>query len=273
MIKIDLHVHSSFSDGNLKLEQILFKAAQDNIKEIAITDHDTIANLRNYLQLGKKYNLIIIPGIEIPVDCDGIHILGYGIADFDKIEKDLLNLETYNEEQNIKTIKALIKQGIKINAETVRQQSTNNVITYRDIAKYLLKHNYVNSTLEAYEKFIGKNASAYFPSRKFSVKEVLQLIRDTNGISVLAHPFTLNKRMNLESIIYQLKNYGLDGIESCSPKMTIEQEEYYTFLAHKYNLIQTAGTDFHNSDTDFLGVEVSNDYLEKFNEKVLKRSN
>lgn len=273
MIKIDLHVHSSFSDGNLKLEQILFKAAQDSIKEIAITDHDTIANLKNYLQLQKKYNLTIIPGIEIPVDYDGMHILGYGITDFEKIENVLLNLKTYNEEQNIKTIDALINQGIKINAEMVRQQSTNNVITYRDIANYLLKHNYVSSTLEVYEKFIGKNAFAYFPSRKNSVKDVLQLIKDTNGISVLAHPFTLNKRMNLENIIYQLKNHGLDGIESCSPKMTIEQKEYYAFLARKFNLIQTAGTDFHNSDTDFLGIEVSNDYLEKFNEKVLKKSN
>ena len=271
MKKVDLHIHTKYSDGNLSLDEILKLAQAESINEISITDHDTIINLKNYKELEKKYKLKIIPGIEIPANYKGMHILGYDITNFDLIEKKLYDLKIYNENRNRETIDILNSIGINIDFKDVKKTSVLDVVTYRDIVKYMVNNGYASNPIEVYRKYIGRGAKAYVPSKEFSMEEVLELIKSANGITVLAHPFTLDENINLDLLISSMKDYGLDGIEIYPPKLTLNQQIEYDKICKKYNLIKTIGTDFHNSNTDRLGVEVKDDYLDDFHNKILMK--
>lgn len=269
MKKIDLHIHTTYSDGNLNLDEIFSLAVNKGIEELAITDHDTIINLKEYSYYEKKYKLKIIPGIEIPSNYKGIHLLGYGINNFDIIEETMYNLKKYNEKQNKLTIDVLAKMGIDIDFESVKINSTEDVVTYRDIVNYLVNNGYASNAFEVYNKYIGKGTVGYFPSRKLPIEKIINLISISGGITILAHPFTLDRGTNLDYLISSLKELGLSGIESISPKLSLEEKNYYMSLTKKYNLVNTAGSDFHDYNIDNLGVEVEDNFLEKFNEKIL----
>ena len=209
---MDLHVHTKYSDGNLSLEDILKLASKLEIEEISITDHETIINLDDYEKLEKKYKIKIIPGIEIPANYSGMHILGYGIENFKLVEKRMYDLKLYNENCNRETIDILKSEGIDINFEVVKKNATLDVVTYRDIVKYMVKKGFVKEPLEAYRKYIGKGTKAYVPSKSLSMEEVLSLIKEGKGISVLAHPFTLKQDTDYDILISKMKYHGLDGI-------------------------------------------------------------
>lgn len=272
MEKVDLHIHTKYSDGILSLEEALNDAKKNNITELSITDHDTIINLKDYCNLKNKYGINIIPGVEISTNIKGMHILGYDITEFDEIEKFMYNLKKVNEEKNIETIDILYKLGLDIDFERVKEMAVLDVVTYKDIVKYIVKKGYVDNPHDVYKKYIGKGAPAYVPSITLDPKEVIKLILDSNGIPVLAHPFLINSNINLEEEIISLINYGLEGIETIQPYMTEKQILEYEYYAKKFNLIRTVGTDFHDYRYSNLGIEVDNSYLDKFHDKVLKKT-
>ena len=268
-MKIDLHVHTNYSDGNLNLDEVLALAAKKKIKEISITDHDTVIRLKNYADLGRKYGLILVPGIEIPTSIDGMHLLGYGITNFEKVEKALMRLKEYNEKQNAYTIETLRNMGVDISYDEIKKNSVDGIISYRDIIKYLAEKKYVENARDAYKKYIGEGQRAYYPSAALDKKDVIELIKDSGGIVSLAHPFTLPECMDQEGMILDLIKDGLDGIEIYQPRLKESEIKMYNMIANKYNLLTTIGTDFHDYKTDKLGVEVSEKIIDKFNEKVL----
>lgn len=270
-MKVDLHTHTRYSDGNLTLDGILKLAKEQGLCEIAITDHDTIINLKNYSKLEDKYDIKIIPGIEIPTNIKKLHILGYGITKFDLVEDKLYKLKKYNENRNIETIEILKSDGIDISFSAVKEIATSDVITYRDIVKYMYKKGYVSNPHDVYAKFIGKGTKAYVPSKELTIEEVLLLIKSGGGFSILAHPFTIGDNIDLEELIIYMKEFGLLGIEIYPPKLTYEQLTKYKNIVKKYDLIQTIGTDFHNSNYDKLGFDVEDDSLEPFHSRVLKK--
>lgn len=271
MIKVDLHVHTSYSDGNLSLEEVLKLAIRQNLDEIAITDHDTIINLKNYKELENEYNIKIIPGIEIPTNQRMLHILGYGITNYEVIEKELYDLKIYNENCNRETIDILRTEGIDISFAEVKKCAVSDVVTYRDIVKYMYKNGYVNNPREVYRKYIGKGTKAYVPSKELTIEEVLQLIERGNGISVLAHPFTISSDIDFDVLIAHMRECGLLGIELYPPRLTRMQMTEYEKIAEKYDLFKTIGTDFHDYNYDKLGIEVEDNYLDCFHSKVLKK--
>ncbi|MBQ9012173.1 MAG: PHP domain-containing protein [Bacilli bacterium] len=269
-MKVDLHVHTNNSDGDLSIEEVLKLAKKNDLKEISITDHDTIIKLENFTELEQKYNLMIIPGIEIPTNIRGMHILGYCISNFNIIEQKLINLKKYNESCNVETIRILRKNGIDISFEQVKEITNFSTLTYRDIVKYLYYKGYVNNPHDAYRLYIGKGAVAYVPSKELSVKEVLNLISDSGGFSVLAHPFTLNNEFDYSNMIKMMKLEGLCGVEIYSKKVSREFYDFLVDLTRENELLKTVGTDFHNSKTDQLGVDVSDEFLLDFHEKIYK---
>lgn len=271
MVKVDLHVHTKYSDGNLSLEEVLNLAISQKLTEIAITDHDTIINIKNYKELEKQYSIKIIPGIEISTNQRKLHILGYGIVDYDIVEKELHDLKIYNENCNRETIDILRNEGIDISFSEVKKGAVTDVVTYRDIVKYMYKKGYVNNPREVYSRYIGKGTKAYVPSKELTIEEVLQLIERGNGKSVLAHPFTISNDINLDDLISRMKKYGLSGIEIYPPKLTRKQITEYEQIAKKYDLFKTTGTDFHDYNYDKLGIEVNENYLDHFHRKILKK--
>ena len=268
-MKIDLHIHSIYSDGLLTYDEILNKAKENKLSKISITDHDTIINLKNYKSLEKYYGLEIIPGVEISSNRKKLHILGYDIKDFDKMENKLVALKAENEERNKESIDILRNNGVDIDIDRVKSLSKTGIITYRDIIEYLYIKKYVQYRHDAFKKYIGNGAVAYVPSREMSVKEILELIDGTGGISVIAHPSSIKE--NIYELIEEMLNYNLSGIEVNKEKISIEDYEKFIKIAKRYDLCLTIGSDFHDPAVSNIGIEVEDNYLDKFEKKLINR--
>ncbi len=266
---IDLHIHSIYSDGTLNYDEIINLAKKNNVDIISITDHDTIINLKNYKLYREKYNMNIIPGLEISSNIKNVHILGYGINNFEKLEKVLIDLKIENEGRNKESIEILKKNGIDIDFERVKEISKNGIVTYRDVVEYLYLKKYIVNRHDAFKKYIGKGAIAYVPSREMSIIEILDLIDSVGGISSLAHPCLIND--NIDDIIKEMVYHNLSGIEI--NKDRIKPQQYYKYIeyAKKYNLCITRGSDFHDSKLNKLGGEVEDDFLDSFQKKLIFR--
>lgn len=268
MFKVDLHIHTNNSDGTLSINEALRLASKLDIKEISITDHDIIGHLRNYRHLEQIFNIKIIPGVEITADISKMHVLGYGIKDFDTVESFFEQLKVQNVEKNRQTIDILQDEGVDISFEKVMSVSTSDLMTHRDIARYLVMKGYVRDSLEAYKKFIGKGNKAYIPSSKYNFEEVIRIINESGGIAVLAHPYMLPEYVDIEELIPRMKKCGLTGLEVYTKRHTENQKDKLHRIAQKYDLIETAGSDFHNPTVDTMGIDVDNEFMQKIHKVI-----
>ena len=256
---IDLHIHSTASDGTYSPTQIVNEAlklaGKDNRVVIALTDHDTVAGIKEFQQTASKYNerLTAIPGIEISTNYHGIelHILGYNI---DSKNKPLLDkLSIYHESRdgrNEKIIKKLQEQGFKISIEELISDKTGETIGRPHIARLLMKKKYVSSIQEAFDKYLAEGKCCYVERIMPTPQEAIELIKNSGGIPVLAH-IMLYKKLTAaqkEDLARELKEDGLIGIETYYNTYTDVEQEYVKSLAKQWGLIETGGTDFHGQN-------------------------
>lgn len=249
---IDMHTHTKYSDGELTPDELILKAQKEGIKTIAITDHDTLLGVQNINIDLENEEIEVIKGIEISikVPVGRMHILGYDInINDDKLNQKIIELHNNSIYSMIGLI-CQLKKDYNITFETeeileILNRQSN--IGRPDLAKLLIKHNYVNSTQEAFEKYLIEAYEKCQQVRKgISSKEGIELIKQANGLAVLAHPVTLKKKPEeLDILIEQLVSEGLDGIEVYHSEHTEEQMKQYLELAQKYNLLISAGSDYH----------------------------
>lgn len=246
----DLHIHSSFSDGCLSPEEIVEEAKNKKISFISITDHDTISS--QYVTRMKIDNLEIIPGVEFSAlykECE-IHILGYYIDLDNKLLNDVLDsLKKLRVERAKEIAKKLSYHNIHIDIEKMLKNE-KAVIGRGNIASEMIEKGYVCNYGEAFYKYLMKGKMAYVKGEKKDYKEILNVIRSSNGIAVLAHPGKIYRSANLELMIKDLKCYGLQGIEVYHPSHTRNQINSFYNLSKKYKLLITGGSDFHNTKND-----------------------
>ena len=265
MLKLDLHLHTSFSDGELSIKELLTYVTNLEISLISLTDHDTMIHLTPYREWEKQYGICIIPGIEVSAEMKGMHILGYGIQKMQFVEDELTKVKLLNQEICEETILLLAREGIPITASMVREEMQSELMTNRDIAKFLEAHGVTKYSHEAYEKYMGKGQKAYIPIHKIAYEEVLSLIQSAGGIAVLAHPYTLGPEVDLGTLLKKMKDCGLAGIETDSVRRASEEQQFFHELAKKYELVETAGSDFHRfSDHIEPGMWKSDDFVERF---------
>ena len=241
----DLHIHSTYSDGSLTPEQIVNIARQKNIKCISITDHDTIAS--QYIIKEQIPDIEIIPGVEFSTEYDDmeIHILGYFIdTDSHILIENINNIQQKRRERAEKILKKLREININIDINDIK--SNNNTSFGRgNIGATIAEKGYAKNYKEAFLKYLDKGKIAYVKGEKLSYKDVLKIINESGGVSVLAHPGKIYRKMSLESIIKEFKCYGLNGIEVYHASHSNEQKNRFYNLALKYKLIITGGSDFH----------------------------
>ena len=253
-MKIDLHIHTTYSDGVFSPEKIVDTAIEAGLDAIAITDHDNVLSYpvaKNYLDKIQVENspkpLILIPGIEINTiykDYE-VHILGYWMdmnnSDFQKIIK-------YQQAARIKQTKEILrllakKEGIRINIEDIKKLvSEGGSIGRPHLAKAICAAGGTPSTIEAYNKYINSESPVFVQRKTISPHEAVETIYDAGGIPVFAHPYDVDIA---ESLIKDLMNYGLRGIETYHRKHSPAMVEYFSTIAEKYGLIMTGGSDFH----------------------------
>jgi predicted metal-dependent phosphoesterase TrpH len=250
---VDLHLHTTASDGVMSPSEIVRYAKMKGLQAIAITDHDTIGGLEEGLLEGERIGFEVITGIEISaVHSPGsMHLLGYFIDNrYPGIHERLEYLQTARAERNPKIVKKLNQLGIELTYEEVMNASGGGQVGRPHFAQVLLEKKYVRSFQEAFDRFLKKGAPAYVDKFRFTSKEALHFINDAKGISVLAHPKTLNMAgySELENLLLQLIEEGLQGIEVSYPEHSALEVGQYKTLAERYGLLMTGGTDYHGNE-------------------------
>lgn len=272
MKTVDMHMHTTYSDGELELNELLERARRSGVTELAITDHDTIVNIKNYEVLAHMYGVRIVPGIELNVDYTNMHILGYGVLNFDFIESEITRLKERNVAVCLETIRLLTMQGISITIEELlSSMNPGAIITKRDIAKLLVKKGYASSNYEVYKNLMGKGCKAYVPIEKLNYIDALHLIVKCGGVPVLAHPISIGNEVDFDKLLPHMKENGLAGIESMTARHTESEKTFYSAIAKKFNLLETAGSDFHrDSDGILIGMNVEDTFLDNLYNAIAK---
>jgi predicted metal-dependent phosphoesterase TrpH len=245
----DFHVHTNASDGELSPEEVINLAIKLNLEAIAITDHDTSDNVAEAVENAKNKNIKVIPGIELnaKVEKGQMHILGYYI-DYGnpKFKEIMLELKNQRDERNERFIKAFNLAGINISIDNVKKYVIGQVVGKPHFAKALIEKGYISTVNEAFDKYFNQYPYNTIKREAISPENAIKIIKDFNGIAVLAHPYTLKlDETELENKIKELISFGLEGIECYHSDHSKEQVELYKKLAKKYNLIITCGSDFH----------------------------
>jgi len=261
MGNIDLHLHTTASDGVMTPSQIVNYAKSKGLLAIAITDHDTIEGLEEGLLEGERIGLEVIPGIEISAEHSpgSMHLLGFFLDIHDPILKERLGyLQRARAERNPRMAEKLNKLGIDITFDEVLKASGGGQVGRPHFAQVLLEKGYVRSFQEAFERFLKKGASAYVEKMRFSAEESIHFISEANGVAVLAHPNTLQVSgySELENLILRLVKKGLKGIEAYYPEHSALEVAQYKTLAERHGLLVTGGTDYHGIDKNGLDIGV-----------------
>lgn len=257
MSRVDLHVHSTASDGKYSPEEIVRKAAALGIRYLSITDHDSVAGIEPAVKAAQAFpRLTFIPGVEVSTDvAEGeIHILGYFI-DYTRQElaANLKRFRTSREVRARRMVDKLGEMGIEIDWARVREIAGAGAIGRPHVAQAMLEKRYIGSFKEAFDKYIGRDGPAYVEREKMTPEEAVALILRSGGLPVLAHPFTVKEPEEWTAV---LKKAGLVGIEAYYKDNTPEDTEAVLKMAKKYGLIATGGTDFHgieNADEVMMG--------------------
>lgn len=244
----DLHVHTTASDGLYTPEKLVQYAKQKGLSAIAITDHDSISGIKEAIDAGKAIGVEIIPGVELSTLWQGkeIHVLGYFLnPDAPRIEETLEKQRNVRKLRNQMMIEKLNELGIEITLKEVearkKDQRKDANVGRPHIAEVLVEKGIVKTINEAFDKYLGPNGLAYITPPRISPMEAVEYIHQWNGIAVLAHPGIYQR----DELIPLLVEAGLDGIEYSHPDHTPEDCGKYMEIAEKYNLLLTAGSDFH----------------------------
>lgn len=258
---VDLHLHTTASDGVMSPAEIVRYAKAKKLQAIAVTDHDTIEGLEEALAEGKSIDFEVIPGIEISAEFSpgSMHLLGYFLDIHHPLLIERLKyLQDARAARNPKIVEKLNRLGVKVSYEDVVKASGGGQVGRPHFAQVLLDKGYVRSIQEAFERFLRKGAPAYADKFRFRAGEAIHFIREANGVAVIAHPNTLgiNSNSELETLILQLVKEGLKGIEIYYPEHSPPDIARYKFLAEKYGLVMTGGTDYHGIEGNELDIGV-----------------
>ena len=252
---VDLHIHSTASDGTSSPSELLMMAVSQNLAAIAITDHDTVEGSREARQIGIPPQLKFVTGVEIStgppptVDCDGsLHILGYAVdLDDPALNQALDLLQKARKTRNPQIVERLNALGFEMSLDDIRKKIGKSQLGRPHIAQHMVRRGYVSSIDEAFDNYLSHGKPAYVDKYRIPCNQAIDIIRSSGGIAVLAHPVLLefDSADRLEIAVVELVKLGLGGIEVYYPEHSVENTEFYESLADKYNLIKTGGTDYH----------------------------
>ncbi len=252
---IDLHTHTTASDGTLAPAGLVGYAAEKKLTGVSVTDHDTVEGLQEAIDASASLGIMFVPGIEISAETDDLpgstlHILGYYINHADeRFLKGVGVLQDARDERNPKIIQKLQALGIPITIEEVAEVAETGQIGRPHFARVLVDKGFVKSAGEAFGRYLQKGAAAYVDKFRFQPRAAIELIREAGGIPVLAHPATLACRSSgeLEEYAKKLTGFGLMGIEVYYSDHSAKQAKLYSTLARRLGLLMTGGSDFHGA--------------------------
>jgi len=240
----DLHMHTLFSDGTFTAKQIVMEAEASGICAISITDHDSVGAVLPSVEEAKEKNIEVLSGVELSAEYDGmeIHILGYLIDCGNKAFLEKLEfLRNVRVERIYRITEKLKSIGVTLDAEKVFAVSGLGTVGRLHVARAMVKEGIAASIYEAFAKYIGDKGPAYVANFRLTPEEAIKIIKEANGIPVLAHPYCLNR----DDLIPMFVDFGLMGLEVYYPEHTQSMINYYLGIAKNFGLLVTGGSDFH----------------------------
>jgi len=251
LIRIDLHMHSTFSDGTYTPEELALLGKRRRIRVMSLTDHDTVSGVSRFLRECTRQGLRGIPGVELSAEAPyTLHILGYA---FDPASGNLAEkleiLRQAREERNDHILEKLKGLNMPLTLEDVLREAGGEVIGRPHFAKAMVRRGYVRSPDEAFARYLERGKPAYVSRDRLSPEECLRLIREARGVPVLAHPMqTKLDDQELEILLKKLKDQGLWGLESLYAMHSPEQQLHYLRMGDRVGLYPTGGSDFHGNN-------------------------
>ena len=246
---IDLHLHSTYSDGTLTPSELVKLAAAIGLSAVSITDHDTISGTEEAVDEGKRCSLEVVPGLEISVEHEGmnLHLLGYYFDWHDgRLVETLGRLQTSRAVRNRKIVSKFQEMGIDLSEDELQNEAGVGVAGRPHFARLLVKKNIVKTNEQAFAHYLKAGRCAYVSRFVLEIREAIELLHDAGGFAVVAHPLQLPCSVNeLSGLLRDLKHLGIDGLETYYPTQRGEALKKIRALAEQYQLLETGGSDYH----------------------------
>ena len=270
---VDLHTHSTASDGTLPPEQVIEAAARCGLKALALTDHDTVGGVARAREAGERLGIRIVAGVELSAfqDDHEVHVLALHLSQLETLEKRLLELRAQRYTRAEKIVDRLNVLGIPITLDEVLVQSNGGAVGRPHVARALIARGVVHDFRDAFMRYLGGNGSAFVPKDKLSIEDAIVIAHEAGALAIWAHPGDGGRRERLEPLVAA----GLDGIEIRHPSHSGEDTKRLQALTDFFGLVPSGGSDWHGA-TDGprrLGMmNVPPEWLDKQDEKVASLS-
>jgi 3',5'-nucleoside bisphosphate phosphatase len=257
---IDLHCHSTFSDGTCSPEELISLAEQGGLTALALSDHDTTAGLPRFFSAASDSSVEAVAGIELSAEFNGaaLHILGYLFdPDHSELQESLEWVRAGRNERNEQMLSKLNALGYDLTMDEVRKYAGDEVVARPHFTSALMAKGHFKHSNKVYQQLLGKGKAAYVNRRRLSPERCVELIRDAGGVAVIAHPGQMKLTNNkLRRLIRQLKPHGLGGLEVLHPSHHPHQVLAFERICSELSLAPTGGTDFHGRVTPDLKLGV-----------------
>ncbi len=256
---IDLHTHSTASDGSCTPQRLIELALEIGLTALALTDHDTLDGVNAARSRASGTGLSFFVGVEIEIDRDAMlaakkgessgefHLLGLGISEQrGELEEALERLRRARHERNLRMVEKLSRDGIPVSMEELNEIAGGKVVSRAHFARLFVRKKVVSSIDAAFSRLIGKGQAYYEPRDCLALGEATRLIHSAGGIAVIAHPVSLGlKGPVLRQFLSSCKDLGVDGLEAWHPNQNLSESRRFQRLAAAMGLLVTGGSDFH----------------------------
>ena len=249
---IDLHTHSTYSDGTLTPAELVELSVRNGLSAVALCDHNTVAGLKEFLEAAKNAPVTPVPGVEFSTDYEGteLHILALFVQpeDYAPITALLEQMLQAKEQSNIGLIRALKPAGIDLDFGSIKAGTPNAQVNRAVIAAEMVRKGYCRSVKEAFSQWLSPKQGFYVPPKRLDVFEVIRFIRSLGAVAILAHPFLNLDEARLRVFLKEARNCGLDGMEVYYPLFDKEKTALAEEIAEEYGLLKSGGSDFHGEN-------------------------
>lgn len=240
---VDLHTHSTASDGSRPAREVVRAARELGLAAIALTDHDTVAGLADADAEGRALGVRVVPGVELSaVEGDvETHLLGLHLADVHRLDTRLGELRAMRVTRAERIVARLNELGVKVTMEDVLTQSGGGAVGRPHIARALVNDGWATDLRDAFDRYLGNGRSAYVPKDRLPIEVAIAMIHDAGGLAVLAHPGASGTRARIEALVA----HGLDGVEVRHPSHSHEDVVRLQALVDHFRLVPSGGSDWH----------------------------
>jgi len=260
---IDLHTHSTMSDGTDPPAEVVRRAAEAGLSALALTDHDTLDHVGEARAAADAFGLRLVPGCEISCELSGrapgsMHLLVFFVDDGPGgLQDRLAELQVARNERNVQIVEALNAHGVPITVEAVRNQAGPGSVGRPHIARVLMESGHVGSIQDAFDVWLGKGRPAYFERARLGPDDAVALTHASGGVCAVAHPGSLGLADGaLDEFVGELAGAGLDGLECEYGAYASEERAVFHQLARRHGLAPTGGSDYHGENKPGLSVGI-----------------